>query len=286
MSEAVANTANTNAVTNKPEKKLTKKDLLHCFILWEGFTECCLSYERLMSLGFCHAMTPIINRLYGDDKEERVKALRRHMLFFNTENNWGAFIPGLVASMEEDMANGGNVDEDMIKTVKVGLMGPLAGIGDTITQGLVKTVALAIGVDMTQKGSPLGPWIFVALYTTYLLAMGIFTFNQGYKVGRSVLSKITDKKIMNRITDILSIIGLTIAGAMIANNVNIVTPLQFTVGNSTVIIQELLDQILPCMLPAIAVLAVFGRLQKGTSVFKIMIAMFIVAIVLSLFGIL
>ncbi len=83
--------------TSNNEKHLTKKDLIKTFILWETMTETCLSYERLMSLGFCHAMTPVINRLYSDDKEERIKALRRHMLFFNTENNWGAFIPGLVA---------------------------------------------------------------------------------------------------------------------------------------------------------------------------------------------
>ena len=274
-----------NAVMTS-EKKLTKQDLVRTFILWETMTECCLSYERLMSLGFCHSMVPVINRLYGDDKEKRIEALRRHMLFFNTENNWGAFIPGLVCSMEEDLANGGNVDEDMIKTVKVGLMGPLAGIGDTITQGLVKTVSLAIEVDMTLKGSPLGPIVFILLYGAYLLAMGIFTFKQGYKVGRSVLSKITDKKIMAKITDLLSIVGLTIAGAMIANNVSITTPLQFTVSGSEVVIQELLDAILPCMLPAVAVLTVFSQLQKGVTVFKIMIAMFIVAIVCSLVGIL
>ena len=274
-----------NAVMTS-EKKLTKQDLVRTFILWETMTECCLSYERLMSLGFCHSMVPVINRLYGDDKEKRIEALRRHMLFFNTENNWGAFIPGLVCSMEEDLANGGNVDEDMIKTVKVGLMGPLAGIGDTITQGLVKTVSLAIAVDMTLKGSPLGPIVFILLYGAYLLAMGIFTFKQGYKVGRSVLSKITDKKIMAKITDLLSIVGLTIAGAMIANNVSITTPLQFTVSGSEVVIQELLDAILPCMLPAVAVLTVFSQLQKGITVFKIMIAMFIVAIVCSLVGIL
>lgn len=274
-----------NAVMTS-EKKLTKQDLVRTFILWETMTECCLSYERLMSLGFCHSMVPVINRLYGDDKEKRIEALRRHMLFFNTENNWGAFIPGLVCSMEEDLANGGNVDEDMIKTVKVGLMGPLAGIGDTITQGLVKTVSLAIAVDMTLKGSPLGPIVFILLYGAYLLAMGIFTFKQGYKVGRSVLSKITDKKIMAKITDLLSIVGLTIAGAMIANNVSITTPLQFTVSGSEVVIQELLDAILPCMLPAVAVLTVFNQLQKGVTVFKIMIAMFVVAIVCSLVGIL
>ena len=139
---------------------------------------------------------------------------------------------------------------------------------------------------MTQKGSVLGPVIFILLYTSYLLAMGIFTFTQGYRVGRSVLSKITDKKIMNKITDILSIIGLTIAGAMIANNVSITTPLQFTVSNSTVVIQDLLDQIMPKLLSVVAVLGVFNRLQKGISVFKIMLAMFAIAIVCSLIGIL
>ncbi|MDB7979657.1 PTS system mannose/fructose/sorbose family transporter subunit IID [Faecalicoccus pleomorphus] len=268
------------------KKQLTKKDLIRCFLIWETTSESCLSYERLMSMGFCHAMTPIINRLYADNKEERIKALRRHMMFFNTENNWGAFIPGLVASMEEDMANGGNIDEGMIKNIKVGLMGPLAGIGDTITQGLVKTVALAIGVDMTLKGSALGPIIFCLLYGIYLMAMGIFTFSKGYTLGRSILSKITDKRIMNKITDILSIIGLTIAGAMIANNVNITTPLQFTISDSTIVIQDLLNSILPGLLSVVAVVGVFMSLRKNTSVFKIMIIMFVIAVVCSLIGIL
>lgn len=281
---------NENNVMEAQEKpvarRLTKKDLIHCFVIWETTSESCLSYERLMSLGFCHAMTPIINRLYPDNKEERVKALKRHLVFFNTENNWGAFIPGLVCSMEEDMANGGNVDPDMITSVKVGLMGPLAGIGDTITQGLVKTVALAIGVDMATKGNVFGTILFILLYGAYLMAMGIFMFKQGYTVGRNILSKITDKKIMGKITDILSIIGSTIAGAMIYNNVNITTPLQFTVAESTVVVQDLFNAIVPGLLSVLAVFLVFKNLSKGTSVFKIMLWMFVVAIVCSLLGIL
>ena len=274
----------TEVVENK--KKLTKKDLTRCFILWETVTECCLSYERLMSLGFCHSMVPVIERLYGDDKEKKVEALRRHMLFFNTENNWGAFIPGLVCSMEEDYANGGNVSEDMIKNIKVGLMGPLAGIGDTITQGLVKTIALAIGVDMLAAGNLFGPIVFVLIYGAYLLGMGMFTFKQGYVLGTSVLSKITDKKIMGKITDILSILGLTIAGAMIANNVVITTPLAFTVAGSSIVIQELLDAIIPGLLGAVTVIFIFMGLKKGKSVLKIMLTLFVVAVIASLVGIL
>ncbi len=109
-------------MSERPEKKLTKSDLLRCFLIWETTSESCLSYERLMSLGFCHAMAPIINRLY-QDKEDRVAALKRHMVFFNTENNWGAFIPGIVCSMEEEKANGGSVSDEMINSVKIGLMG-------------------------------------------------------------------------------------------------------------------------------------------------------------------
>lgn len=91
---------------------------------------------------------------------------------------------------------------------------------------------------------------------------------------------------MNKITDILSIIGLTIAGAMIANNVSISTPLQFTVGDSTVVIQDLLNSIVPSLLSVAAVAAVFWGLRKNVSVFKIMIVMFVVAIACSLIGIL
>ena len=149
------------------KKKLTKSDLIKTFLLWETQTEVCLSYERLMSLGFCISMSPVINRLY-DTKEERAAAMKRHMVFFNTENNWGAFIPGIVASMEEDRANGMPITDDLINNIKIGLMGPLAGVGDTVTQGLVKVVLLAITVNMALDGYTFAPILFFLLYTTFV----------------------------------------------------------------------------------------------------------------------
>lgn len=92
-----------------------------------------------MSLGFCHAMVPILKRLYPD-KEDLAAGLTRHMAFFNTENQWGALIPGMIASIEEERANGMDYSDEVINGLKIGLMGPLAGVGDTITQGLVKTI--------------------------------------------------------------------------------------------------------------------------------------------------
>ena len=266
-------------------KKLTRRDLIRCFLIWESTSETCLSYERLMSLGFCHAMTPVINRLY-DTKEERVAALKRHLVFFNTENNWGAVIPGIVCSMEENYANGGAVTEEAINNIKIGLMGPLAGIGDTITQGLVKTVALAVGVDMAVNGSIAGPIIYALIYGGYLAIIGIITFTQGYRLGQNVLGKITDMSIMKKITNSLSILGLVIAGAMIMNNVNIVTPLIVTTGGSEVIIQELLNSILPGLLSVLTVVGCFTAIRKNISISKIMIALFIFSMLGSIVGIL
>ncbi|MEF9961572.1 MAG: PTS system mannose/fructose/sorbose family transporter subunit IID [Erysipelotrichaceae bacterium] len=275
----------TNVEVKTNEKKLTRADLIKCFLIWEATSESCLSYERLMSLGFCHSMVPIINRLYST-KEDRVEALRRHMTFFNTENNWGAFIPGIVCSMEEDLANGGSVDSEAISNVKLGLMGPLAGIGDTITQGLLKTVLLAICVDMTLSGNVAGPVIYAIAFGIYLISMGMITFSQGYKLGQNVLAKITNPMIMKKITNCLSILGLTIAGAMIINNVNITTPLTIVAGNSKVVIQDLLNSILPGMLSIIFVVSSFLYLKKNGNVFRLMIILFVVAAACSLLGIL
>lgn len=268
-----------------PDTHLRKSDLMRSFLIWETTSESCLSYERLMSLGFCHAMTPIINRLYHT-KEERAVALKRHMAFFNTENNWGAFIPGIVASMEEDMANGGATTPEAIENVKLGLMGPLAGIGDTITQGLVRTIILAICVDMVQQGNFFGPWLAVACLAVYIGGIGYTMFTQGYRTGEKILAKISDSAVMGKITNCLSILGLTIAGAMIMKNVGITTPLTFDVAGSSVVIQDILNSIAPGILNLGFVLGSFAYLKRGGNVFKLMVALIAIAIVASLVGVL
>lgn len=267
------------------EKKLTKSDLRKVFFLWETGTETCLSYERLMSLGFCVSMAPVINRLY-DTKEERAEAMKRHMVFFNTENNWGAFIPGIVCSMEEDRANGKPVSDELINGVKIGLMGPLAGIGDTVTQGLVKVVLLAITVNMALAGNSFAPVIYFVAYLAYILGVGYFTFTQGYRVGKSILDKITDSAIIQKVTECLSVVGMMIAGSMICTNVEIITPLVIETNGSEVVINDIVSSIAPNLLGVVATVGVFMALRKGVSVFKIVIAFVIIGLICSLVGIL
>ena len=260
MSENIVNVQET--IQNPQEKKLTKKHLIHCFILWEGFTECCLSYERLMSLGFCHAMAPIINRLYGDDEEKRIAALKRHMLFFNTENNWGAFIPGLVASMEEDLANGGNVDEDMIKTVKVGLMGPLAGIGDSFIWGTLRIIATGVGLSLANQGNILGPILFLLIFNIPAQGLRYYLMNAGYKLGSGFLAKIQENGLMSKLTYAASVLGLMVVGGMTAENVSIKFPLAFGSGDEATTLNDVFNNIMPGLMPLLFTLLVYYLLKK------------------------
>ena len=134
-------------------KKLTNKQLTSSWLRWVSFGQQCYNFEIMQGLGFTESMIPIIDALYPDDKEKKKEALERHLTYYNTENNWGAAVAGIIASMEEEKANGAEISDSAISSLKAALMGPLAGIGDTVTQSLVKTVLLGIACDLSVKGN-------------------------------------------------------------------------------------------------------------------------------------
>ena len=107
----MGNEVMTETAVNQNEIKLQRKDLLGSWFRWVCFGQTCYNYERMQGMGFCHSMIPIINRLYTR-KEDRAAALQRHMTYYNTENNWGAAVAGIAASMEEQRANGADRSEE------------------------------------------------------------------------------------------------------------------------------------------------------------------------------
>src|SRR5512143_2573129 len=141
--------------TMKPEK-ITRRDVIWSWVLWTFFSHANYNYERLQATAFAHAMTPIIRKLYKTP-EDISAALKRHLVFFNTEPNVGGVIHGAVIAMEEQRANGADIDDDAINSVKSGLMGPLAGIGDSISQGTITPILLSIGISLAASGNVLGP---------------------------------------------------------------------------------------------------------------------------------
>ncbi len=255
------------------EVKLTKWDLVKSFLCWHNFAQSCYNYERMQALGFTHAMVPILAKLYTK-KEDIAAGLKRHLVFFNTEANIGAVIPGIMAALEEKKANGAEYTDETINSLKTGLMGPLAGVGDTVTQGLVKTILLAIAVGIAAEGSAVGPLFFFACFTAYTFGVGYLAYMQGYRLGKDALAKMLEGTMVSRVTEGLTVLGLTVLGALAATRIPVATGVTFTMGKTVVKLQAILNSIMPGILSLITLLAVWYALEKGKSILWILAILF------------
>jgi PTS system mannose-specific IID component len=212
-----------------PGVHLTRGDLVRSWALWTFFAHANYNYERLQGTGFAHAMTPIIRRLYKTDDEIRA-ALKRHLVFFNTEPNFGNIVHGTVIAMEEQRANGAAIDDDAINSVKSGLMGPLAGIGDTLSQSTITPILLALGIGIAggtasgsvvptitaATGNPLGAIIYVVLVSIVIVAIGYTAWMQGYARGRSLVTDILRSGTIDRVLVGAGVLGNMVLGALAA----------------------------------------------------------------------
>lgn len=251
---------------------LTKKDLRKTWNLWYLQPEVAASFERLQALGFAAAMTHSLKKLYPN-KEDYSKALQRHLQFFNTEGIFGGVIHGITLSLEEQKANGEPIDEQMITSIKTGLMGPMAGIGDTLTWATMKPLFYSIGVTFAMEGSILGAFLpLVFALVTYII--GYNGLVMGYTTGKESVSTMLKGGMINKAIKATSILGLFMMGALSATYVKLSTPLQFTLANSKnpIVIQEILDSIVPGILPLAVVMGIYWYLKtKGRDYTKIVL---------------
>lgn len=258
-------------------KKLSKKTLVKTW-LWTTSTEACYNYERLQALGAANLMLTPIRELY-DTNEERVKELKKYMVFYNSEVfTVGPIINGIACSMEEAHANGENITEKDINAVRTGLMGPVAGIGDTVMQGILFPILFGIGCSMALDGSYLGPILSFAIFEILIFGCGYFMFMTGYKQGKTSLLKILKNGTIDRIINSFSIVGLMVVGSMAATRVTVNTPLAIKIGEGTTTIQSVLDSLAPGLIPLGITLLVWWMLKKKINTVWIIIAIFLVGI--------
>lgn len=271
-------------MNNKKQIVLTKKDINKSYIRWLFFSHSCYNYERLQGLGVAHAMTPILKKLYTT-KEERAEALQRSMAFFNCEPTFASLIHGLTIAVEEQKANGADIPDETINAFKTSLMGPLSGIGDSLLQGLLAVVLLSIGIDLAMDGNILGPMVF---FLGTAVPVWIFTYifyHKGYSMGKNAISDILSNNRISKITNAAGIAGLAVIGSMAATKVSLKVPVVFTSGESKVVLQEVLDKILPNMLPLLVVLLCWKLLNKRWTPTKVIIFLFVVGFLGSIIGI-
>lgn len=274
-------------MSEKNTNKLTKRDVFFTWLRWHLFTHIGTSTERLQALGFCGTFAPTLKKLYPN-KEDLSSALKRHLVLFNTQLNWGSIIGGAVLAMEEEKATGeADVPEEMITGFKTGLMGPVAGIGDTIDWLTISPILTSLFLYAAQKGSALaalGPTLLTAIICT---PIGYTLFQMGYKVGRSAIATLLHGDLVRKIITGTSILGLFMMGALAATFVTAASPAVFTLGGTTYVVQDLINSLAPGILPLAVVMGVYLYLEKvGNKYLRALIFLLAIGIILGAFGIL
>lgn len=197
---------------------LSKKDRMA--VAWRHqFLQGSWNYERMQNGGWCYSMVPAIKKLYSN-KEDQIAALKRHMEFYNTHPYVSAPVIGVTLALEEDRANGAKVEDAAIQGVKVGMMGPLAGVGDPVFWFTLRPILGALGASLALGGSILGPLLFFFGWNIIRMLFLWYTQEFGYKVGTSITKDLSGG-LMGKITEGASILGMFIIGSLVQRWVSI-----------------------------------------------------------------
>lgn len=238
------------------EKVLTKKDLRKAARRWLiGIST--FNYETQLAPSVLYSVYPCLRKMYPDD-EDLKKSCLNHMKYYNTMPWISPFVIGASLGIEDE---GGIASLDAVNDFKVGLMGPLAGIGDTIGWAMIPTIFGSIAASMGMEGNPLGIFLWLG-FTIAFLAVRIFQSEWGYGMGVNVITKFG--KQINVFTEACSILGLTVVGSLIATVVKLSTGISFKNGDVAMNVQDLLDGVMPALLPvaAVGVIYYFMKVKK------------------------
>ena len=208
---------------NTQKVALTKQDRISvCFR--STFLQGSWNYERMQNGGYCYAMIPAIKRLYTT-KEEQAEALKRHLEFFNTQPYVAAPILGVTLALEEERANGAPVDDAAIQGVKVGMMGPLAGVGDPIFWFTVRPILGALAASFAMSGNILGPILFFVLWNVIRYAFLWYTQEFGYQAGTAITKDLSGG-LLQKVTQGASILGMFVLGSLVQRWVSVNFPIK------------------------------------------------------------
>lgn len=265
--------------------KIQKKDLNKMF--WRSqLIQFSHNYERMQSLSTLYALTPILRRLYeGKSEEERIYAQQRHLEFFNSHPVLIPFILGITAAMEETTDER---EKESVIAVKTSMMGPLAGLGDSLLNFTWFPIAGSIGASFAVEGNFIGPILMFLIINLLYFPLKYYGIHLGYAKGKDILTSLNGKAILNRITTSANVIGVMVAGALITSTVKMKLGLQFGSGDNVIVIQDMFDKVLPNFLPLMLTLLCLYFLKKwnGKYVVTIIFSIIAFAILLAYFGIL
>ena len=263
----------------------TENSILRKMFMNSGMVFVTFTMTKMEANGFTMMMQPALDVLYKDDPEGRKVALRRHNQFFNTHAVLFSFIAGLTFALEKQKVENGSIDDETIQNIKVALMGPTAGMGDAFFFNCVRVIAAGIGIGLCEQGNILGTLLFIALYGGSQLVARWYLLKIGYSMGTNFIDTMFESGLMDALTKAASILGMVMVGAMVASQVNVNLAWNISVGDTTVIVNDIVNSIMPGILSIALVFGLMKLIKKGQKPSTLVIGILLGSIVLAFFGI-
>ena len=267
--------------TEEGRYQVTKKDLRKTAARYNFMACNIFNYESQMGPAVAWAMAPVLRKIYKKDDEYK-EALNNHFNYYNSTTVMSSVILGATLAIEE---KDGITAKETVQSLKTSLMGPFAGVGDTLVWLLWPTIMGSISGYMAQQGNPLGAIIWFICNIAFWFVKSKF-FEIGYKSGTKMITELGQK--LSAFTEAASLMGLSVVGALIATSVKVQTALNFKVGEVSLALQkDILDQIMPALLPVLLTALVYNLLgNKKWTPTKLILLIIVISLVCSFFGIL
>ncbi len=239
------------------EKKniLTSKDVREASIRWMAMPVCVFNYETQLAPAVVYSLSKALRKIYPND-DDYVAALNNHYKYYNSQPYLSAVILGAALAIEEQEGADGM---DAVQNLKTGLMGPLAGIGDTVFWVLLPTIFGGIAAYSALEYSMTGVFIMLA-YALAIFLIRVRFFRMGYNAGQKIIAQFSNE--LNIFTEACSVLGLTVVGALIPSVISVKTGITFTSGEIVTELQSTLDSIMPGMIPVLLTLVSYFLLNK------------------------
>ncbi|MDO4198627.1 MAG: PTS system mannose/fructose/sorbose family transporter subunit IID [Erysipelotrichaceae bacterium] len=245
----------------------------------------CWNYEKMQAAGYAYAMVPVIKELY-DGEERQCRELERHMAFYNTHPGASALIFGAGVALEE----GGQ--PEVHDSLKVALMGPLAGIGDTIQAVLVTPPFNIIAAGLANEGNGVAAILASTLPLVALFVIRWPLFNYGYKTGAAVINDVSGAGTLDKLQIAASVLGVTVMGGFVPSMIGATLPVKLgsdiTIDGTTMeakTLQSVLDAIFPCLVPLGLTFGCYALIKKAKmSPLTVILVLAVVAFVLGALG--
>ncbi len=242
---------------DKTEGETLDKKTLNQMAWRSMFLQASFNYERMQAGGWLYSILPGLKKIHKN-KQDLSTSMKHNLEFFNCHPFLITFVMGIVLSLEQKKA-----DVQTIRSLRVAAMGPLGGIGDAIFWFTLLPIAAGVGANLALEGSIAGPIIFLLMFNIVHLGLRFWLMHWSYKTGIEGITKIT--KNAKEFTRAATILGMIVVGALIASYVSIDIVTEIPIGETSLKVQEILDGIMPKLLPLGLTFGMYVLVKKNVS---------------------